>query len=117
MNSIAKWILESVAATVVISICFVVSEVLFPSAVAVALSGFPIVLYLSWRLHRETFAWSRAVVLAAILASLLLVQQLVLPQSWQPWSRFVIVFIGAWAWSYLLRRQKETHRPCHTTPG
>jgi hypothetical protein len=96
MKIIANWIIESLAAAVVIIVCVGIPAALKLPAWTLALAAFPIVFYLSWRLDGRTPAWRRVVVFAAILSALLLVQELLVPQSWHSWSQLVIVVIAAW---------------------
>jgi len=106
MNIVAKWVLESVAATVVIVVCVGFPQALDLPTWTLAFSTFPVLLYLSWRLDGPTFAWRGAVLFAASLVALLLVQKFVLPQSWQRFFSFVISGVVA---SYFMRRWKETY--------
>jgi hypothetical protein len=92
MNIIAKWILESLAAAAVIVICLCLPQALHLPAWTLGLTAIPLLLYLSWRLDGKAFAWRRVLVLALVFGALLIIEEEFLPQSWNSWSRYVIIF-------------------------
>jgi len=109
MKIIVQWILESLAAAVVLITCVGIPQALELPGWTLALAAFPVVFYLSWRLEGRPATWRGVVVFAAILSALLLVQELFVPQSWYLWSTSIIVAIASWVGCHL-RRQKETHQ-------
>lgn len=115
MNSIAKWFLESVAATVVIVTCFTVLEALIPPPWGLAISCFSILLYLSWRLDRQGFAWRRVALFAAIVGAVFVIQQELLPATWRNWSFYFVPIVALTLGPVLLRPKRNDIKPAAKT--
>jgi len=90
MKSIAIVILESILATAVVVFCLVLPQALHFPSWAFALSAFPILMYLTWRLGGRAFTWRSAAWLTAILAASLFVIDNLLPASWHGVSSIII---------------------------
>jgi hypothetical protein len=106
MKAIALWILESVLATAVIVFFLVVPQAFQWPGWAVALSTFPILVYLSWRLDGRA-TWQSAALVTLFLSTSLFVIETFAPASWQ-WATWIIVAIVAmWAASRFLPDKKR----------
>ena len=105
MKTIAKWILESIAATVVIIVCMAPQIGGLPSW-TLGLSFIPIMRYLSWRLDGRAVDWRRVTAFAAMLSALILILEL-LPKSWRSWSFYLVPGIAIPFGSLLLRPKQK----------
>jgi len=109
MNPIASWILEALAATIIIMICLSAPEILSFPRWTIAFFGIPVVLYLMWRLESEAFLWRTALVIAVLLAALMVSNSLLVPEAWHPWSSIVIVCAASLIGSRLSRKKGPNH--------
>lgn len=109
MKTITSWILESVIATAVIVLCLGIPSVLNLPLWTLALSGIPMLLYLTWRLDRNRFSWQFTVLMAMLLGGLMLVNAYALPEAWHSWSPYIMILILTLIGSRLRRKLKETH--------
>jgi hypothetical protein len=109
MKSFAFWILESVSATIILVVCLGIPGVLELPGWTTALSIFPIWLYLTWRLDRPVVNWLFAVVFAGLLAALLALEFLVVPERWHPEARVAIVAFAVSLAASKARRKRFSH--------
>jgi len=109
MRRVAFWILESVAATVILVLCLGIPGVLDLPGWTVALSAFPIWLYLTWRLDRPAVNWRLAVIFAALLAAIFALGFLVVPERWRPVARITILAFAVTLATSQRRRESSSH--------
>jgi hypothetical protein len=95
MKSVTSWILESVVATIVFVLCLGIPGALGLPRWTLALSAFPIWLYLVWRLQRPAVKWRFALIFATLLAALFAMQFAVVPAAWRPvtWTAIVVLVV------------------------
>ena len=109
MKRFGFWILESVAATIILVLCLGAPGVLGLPGWTVALSVFPIWLYLTWRLDRPAVNWRLAVGFAALLAALFALEFLVAPERWRPVARISILAFAVTLAVSQRRRKGSSH--------
>ena len=110
MKAIALVFLESILATAVVIFCLVVPQMLgFPSW-AFALSAFPILVYLSWRLRGKVFAWRSAALITVLLSLSMFAVDHFVPAAWHWISWIIIAVLGGWV---ALRLAADNH---HSLP-
>ncbi len=94
MKRVLSWILEGVVATAVFVACFNTPGAVGLPHWTIGFSGIPIWLYLAWRLERPDVHWRPALLCVMLLAALLTVKFLVVPEAWRPAASVgIIVFV------------------------
>src|SRR5262245_49409671 len=117
MKPVRSWLLESVVAAIVIVACFGIHEALDFPQWALGFFAIPIAFYLMWRLQDEAFSWIIALIIGLLLASLLALQTLAIPESWRAYSSAAIVFTVVCIYSRLKRkRPRQTRSPKACAP-
>ncbi|HMP83220.1 MAG TPA: hypothetical protein PKA41_11015 [Verrucomicrobiota bacterium] len=93
MKTIVSWLLESLAATLIIIVCLSAPQMLKLPPWTMGLFAFPMIIYLSWRLRPGAIGWGRALLATVAITGLIFIQEKFVTEDWQVLFSFGIAVV------------------------